>query len=142
MRTLVRLTILGLVIEAVAILSFIGIARTGIASPGKQVTVIIFSIAIIGLLVMGVWTLSFKGLILFSVFLTIGFIGIYQTLGFAFFPGLVKDIMPLSLEYAKTTGTLTLVIFIGYISSVFVILAIKKILEKTRHTSDISRSKL
>ena len=127
MSTLVRFTILGLLIEVVAILSFIGIARVALASPGKQITIIVFLILIIVLLVWAVRILSLKELVLFAVFLTIGFMAIYQILGFAFFPGLVKDIIPLSSEHLRTTGTLTIIVFAGYIGCIFVILAIKKI---------------
>jgi hypothetical protein len=129
MKPLGRYTIFGLLIEVAAILSFIGIARTALAFPGKQIIIVVFLIAIIALLFMAMRLLSFRNLMLLAAFLTIGFIATYQMLGFAFFPGLVKDIAPLSLEHLRTTGTIAILVFFGYIACIVAILAIKKIMK-------------
>jgi hypothetical protein len=126
---LYKLTALGILVELFAILGFICVAKTTLADPGKQITLIVSGIAIVALLIVAVKLLSIRELISLSVFLTVGFIAVEQTLSLAFFPGLLKDVVPFSLEHFRITGTVTIIIFGSYMGGIFLILAIKKLLK-------------
>ncbi len=126
MGSLIRLTILGLLVEIAGILSFIGIARTPFYL-GKQTVIISFLLAVIVLLVIAVRVLPFRKLFLLAIFMTVGFVIIYQTLGFTFFSGLVKDMELLSFEHLEATGTIMILTFCTYMTIIFVILGIRKL---------------
>jgi hypothetical protein len=129
MSNLSKLAAFGILVELFAILGLIYIAKTTLADPGKQITIAIFLVVSITLLVIAVKSLSFKDAILFAFYLSIGFVGVYEMLGFAFFPGLVKDAMLFSLENFCAMGIMMILVFCGYMGGIFLILAIKKLLK-------------
>jgi hypothetical protein len=139
MRKFFFFLVMGIVIETLAVLSFVGIAGTAFSVPGKQITVAVFLIAIIVLLVVSVRLFSLRLLVLLSAFLAIGATCVYQILGFAFFPGLVKDIASLSLEHFKTAGIVTLVIFCCYMGGIFVIVALRRWISKSQERPRITK---
>lgn len=129
MSNLFKLTIEGILIEVVALLSFIGIAKTSWDFPGKQVVIIMALIAIIALLMVAVARLSIRELFYLSAFLTISIVCIYQILGFFFFPGIVKDVVPFSWEHLTNIGLVTVLVFCSHMGSVILIMGFKKILK-------------
>ena len=129
MSNLFKLTLEGILIEVVAVLSFIGIAKTSWDFPGKQVVIIMALIAIIVFFIVAVARLSIRELFYLSAFLTIGIICIYQVLGFSFFPGIVKDVVPFSWEHLSNIGFVTLLVFCGHMGIVILIIGFKKILK-------------
>jgi len=129
MRALVRLTILGGLIQSAGMLSFIGIAKTAFHVPGKQIVIIIFLIAMIFLLSRAVTELYLGELLLLSLFLTGLFVCIHELLAFCVFPGLAKDIMPFSLLHMRLLAEEVTLLFLGYMSVILGIWAMRKLLK-------------
>ena len=83
MRALVQLTGLGLLIKVVALLGSIGISKTVVAVPGKDVILGAFLIAMVLYLNIATKLLSGWQLVALAVFLSAGFVSIYHVLGAA-----------------------------------------------------------
>lgn len=127
MSNLSKYLTIGILIEAVAILIFIGISKTTLAVLGKQVTIITSLIVIIAFLIVAVKIFAIRELILLSFFLTIGAVVIHQILGYVFFPGIVKDITPFSLDHIVRIGISFALVLCSYVGTIFLIVGIKKI---------------
>jgi hypothetical protein len=127
MSNISKFLTIGILIEAVAILIFIGISKTTLAVLGKQVTIIASLIVIIIFLIAAVKIFAIRELLLLSTFLTIGAIVIQQILGYVFFPGIVKDIKPFSLDHVVRIGMSFILVLGSYVGTIFLIAGIKKI---------------
>lgn|GEM_PF-5652654 len=128
MRALLRLTILGGLIQLAGMLSFIGIAKTAFHVPGKQIVIIIFLIAMIFLLFRAVTELHFGELLLLSLFLTGFFVCIHELLAFGIFPGLAKDLRPFSLFHLRLLAEEMTLLFLGHMTTILVIWGLRKLL--------------
>jgi hypothetical protein len=129
-RALVQLTALGLLIKIVALLSFIGISKTVLAVPGKDIILGAFVIAMILYLIVATERLSGWQLATLAVFLTAGFVGIHHLLGFTVFRGLLKGETPFSLHHVELMWDEARFLLAGYLVSIFMILSIKRILRR------------
>ena len=129
MKALVQLTALGLLIWVVGLLSFIGIAKTDFAVPGKYITLGVFLIAMVQYLIAATELLSVWELVLLAVFLSVGSATIHNVLGFAFFPGLVKDVPPLSLHHFRGIGNEMMFLLVCYTGGILVSVGIKRVLK-------------
>jgi hypothetical protein len=137
-RQLLFFGAMGVALETLAILSYVGVARTSFSVPGKQIVAGIFLTAIIALLIVSARIFSLKHLVFLSTCFAVGVASLYQILGFALFSGMVKDIAFLSWDNLKIVGVLMLLILFCHMCGIFVIITLRNLM-KNRAVSPSSK---
>jgi hypothetical protein len=130
MVMLARLTALGLLIQVVALLSFIAIAKTGLAFPGKTITWSVFLVAMLVYLIEAVELLSVRELVFLAVSLSVGSTTVHQVLGFAFFPGLVKEVPLLSMQHLRAIGNETIFFLVCNVAGIMISAVVRRVLKR------------
>jgi len=131
MTALIQLGIAGFIIQAAGILCYLGIVHTAFDDPGKQITIGVYCVVIVGLFVAAVRQLSFKELVVLAVVLTMVFTAIYEVLGFAVFPGLVKDTVLFSRDHLEGLVAGAALLFAGYMGGLLIVLGLSKLWKTT-----------
>ncbi len=129
MAKIIRLWIVGFVIQLVGLAGFLAVAPTAVSEPEKQAPIILFCIATFILLVVAVYQLDLKKLIVLAGLLALSLICTYQTLGFTRFPGLVKDIELFSAEHLTGLAEVMAILFGAYTLTILSIWIIGKLLK-------------
>jgi len=124
-----RLAGVGFVMQAIALLSFIAISQTPFAYPGKDIVWAASLLAMAALLDLAVLRLSLPELILLALFLSIGFVGILELLGFNLFPGLVKGTEPFTSTHLRKTASAVMYTFALYVAGIGALLAVRRLLK-------------
>lgn len=130
MKGIFQLSCIGWVLEAAAIYGFIAISKTGWAIPGKQIVITLFCLAVLMLFIYSARFIKLTEMALVAAFLSVGFIVIYQALGFSIYPGLVKNIGFLSAEHIKTTFIVFVLVGGGYSIAILVAMLTNKLLPR------------
>ena len=127
-RSVVLFAIAGIIIETLAILSFICIAKTEFVIFGKQLVATIFLVFMSIFLAILVRLFPIKPLIISGAIFAIGSGIIIQMLGFYFFPGLVKDVVLISFDNLWRFGIVVALHFCCYMIGVFVMIILRNII--------------
>jgi hypothetical protein len=69
----------------------------------------------------------FRDLLLMAFVLSLGFIVIYNFLGFLFYPGLVKDLTPFSLDHLVRVCFFFAIIFTLHLGLVLIAYTVKRV---------------
>lgn len=136
-KDLTKITAWGLLIEFLALLAFVGVAKSSFADPGKDITYVVFGAAMAVLSIVAVIKLPVRQLFPLAFFLASEFVIIWHTLGFLFFPVLVKNWYFPSLDHLKATILATvqfLGIFTGGLLTAYLLVKAARTL-KTRKAS-------
>jgi len=127
-RRIILFAIVVVILEALAILSFICIAKTEIATLGKQIVITFFLISMCVLLAILVRLFSIRPLIVIGVIFAIGSGMVIQMLGFYFFPGLIKDVVITSFDNLWRIGVIVMLHFFCYLIGVFTMIILRNII--------------
>jgi hypothetical protein len=127
-RKILFATMVGIAIETLAILSFIGIAKTTFAVLGEQILAAVSLAALVIFLIVLSRSFSIKLLFLLAAFFAVGAASVLQILGHTFFPGLVKDMDLLSWENLQIAVILTLLVFCCYVLGILMIVALRNMI--------------
>lgn len=127
--------VLGCAVQLGFVLGWVSIGRQG-AGPfvklGLAALFVVASMAVLYRLASGaVW----RHLLICCVWLALGSVLVYQLLGFTMFPGLVKDLEVFSLDHLRTSLTVFVLGFIGYLLLSFVVrlgLRLSNLMPKSR----------
>ncbi len=98
MGQVIRLAIIGFVIQFIGMASFMSVAQTATHEPGKKITMSLFFIATLILLIVAVFRLNLIKLLLLALLLAVSFLCAWYLLGLTLFPGLLMKILPLSIQ--------------------------------------------
>lgn len=106
----------GFIIQLTGLSAFILIARSGWASPGKQLVIVIVFILMTVLLAFANKPYVLQRSVILSALLALAYLVGYYVLGATLFPGLMKDLSILSVEDLQAVGSVFGTLFVLYVA--------------------------
>jgi hypothetical protein len=127
MGGVIRLAIVGFIIQFGGLVAFLAIVRLDLA--GQEILVGLVCIATFILLIVAVDQLDLTRSILLAAFLTVSFSCAFELLSFTHFPGLVKDIELFSPNHLTALAQGMAILFGAYALSILVIWTVMRLLK-------------
>lgn len=135
-RQALKYILIGIVIETVGLLGFILLSKLPDSHLTKPTVLIFSGVSVIALIWVAARYLPFRSLVAIATGLTIGFIAVFQVLGFLFFPGLVKDVHFLSGAHLEAILALSVLVYLAHITGTGIVILAQRYIYRNDRSSD------
>lgn len=128
MKKVIVLSFIGGFLDVISIIMFISFSRQNCSELTKDLVIVFFILSKIILFIFANLFLSLKSNIILSFFLASTSVIVYEIIGFWFFKGLVKDLIPFSVDHLRATIMFFVFMSFCYIAIMAIVCFIRKLI--------------